>query len=33
MNNYEKDCVIAFCENKYLKVFSIKTSGRYKAFV
>ena len=35
LNNYEKDCVIAYIENKYLVMFLIKISGKdnHKCFV
>ncbi len=35
LNNYEKDCIIAYVENKYLTIFLIKIGGKdnFKGFV
>jgi len=35
LNNYEKDCVVAYVENPYMIVFLIKIRGKdnYKAFI
>ena len=35
LNNYEKDCVIAYVDNAYMKIFLIKVRGKdkYKAFI
>ncbi len=32
LNNYEKDCVIAYIKNKYLIVFLIKIKGGFTGF-
>jgi len=35
LNNYEKDCVIAYVDNAYMKIFliSIRGKDKYKAFI
>ena len=35
LNNYEKDCVIAYIDNAYMKIFliSIRGKDKYKAFI
>ena len=33
LNNYEKECVIAYIKNKYLTIFLIKTPRSYRGFV
>jgi len=35
LNNYEKDCVIAYVDNAYMKIFLIKIRGKdnYKAYI
>ncbi len=33
LNNYEKECVIAYVKNDYLTILLIKTRGNYRGFV